>query len=69
VDALLDQLRVNTQRDLEALRAIHDEPEKRDGAALERLTALHGIRIKQARLRWIAEACTALAFPDRERTR
>jgi DNA-binding PadR family transcriptional regulator len=65
VETLLDELQTTTERDLEALTAVHDELADRDEAMFERLTALHGIRVKEARLGWIAEARAALR-PARE---
>lgn len=54
-EALLDQLEAKTRRDIDALVAAHAGLDSRR-FRFERLTARHGILIKQARLAWIAEA-------------
>jgi len=55
VEGLLAEVATSTQRDLDTLTAIND---RLLGGSLthERLTARHGILVKQARLEWIAEA-------------
>jgi DNA-binding PadR family transcriptional regulator len=65
VEKLLADVAARTQRDLDALVAVH---EQLGGSRLvfERLTARHGVLAKQARLAWIAEAREALGIVGTE---
>ncbi len=56
VDALLEELRARTEHDLGEAAAVHERLSEVEGATFEGLAALHGVRMKQARLRWIGEA-------------
>lgn len=63
IETLLSDLNAKTQRDLDALVAVHDGL-RGSQLMFQRLTARHGVLMKQARVAWIAEAREALRLPD-----
>jgi len=63
LETLLNELNAKTRRDLDALVAVHDQL-RGTRFLFQRLTARHGVLMKQARLAWIAEVRDALRLPD-----
>jgi len=63
LETLLNELNAKTRRDLDALVAVHDQL-RGTQFLFQRLTARHGVLMKQARLAWIAEVRDALRLPD-----
>jgi PadR family transcriptional regulator, regulatory protein AphA len=65
VEMLLAEVAAKTQRDHDALVAVHDQL-RSSRLVFERLTVRHGVLMKQARLAWIAEAREALGIVGME---